>query len=157
MRAYIDGDKLEVELLEGFSVMAHEELQVMYGMEYADMWGARDELRHAVLAVIWKDSGEFITKLASEKSLAKRVEKALSKRYRSSGYRRADFFESRIAEKTAYGFRYTFQPEGIPHECEVSVFKNGARCYTLYYYTRQATAQDNRPVYEGVLASLELS
>lgn len=157
MKTHIDDDRLGVELPEGFSVMLHEELQVMYGMDYAAMWGARDESRHAVLAVIWKDSGELITKLASEKSLAKRVEKALLKRYRASGYRCDGFFEGRVAGKGASGFRYTCQPEGIPHECEVMVFKNGARCYTLYYYTRQTAAQENRPVYEGVLASLELS
>lgn len=153
---YIDDGRLAIELPDGFAVMAAEQLQALYGMDYSEMWGARDESRHAVITVIWKDSGGLLTKIIDEKSLAKRVEKTFSKQYRACGYRCDGFFATSVAGKDARGFRCAYELEGIPHECEVLVFKDDARCYTLYYHTRAETSQANRPTYEAALASLKV-
>ena len=152
----IDGGKLFIALPGGFAILTPAELQALYGMDYDGMWGARDEARHMLVTVIWKDSGGLATKLADEKSLAKRVEKALSKTYRRLGYRCDGLLETRIAGREAHGFRYSYQPEGISQSCEVVVFKDGKRCYTLYYYTRLEVALENRPIYDSLLASLVL-
>ena len=156
-KTYIDDGGLAIELPDGFAVLTQEKLQALYGMDYTEMWGARDESRHIAITVIWKDAAALLAKLASEESLAKRVEKALSKSYRASGYRCGEYFAACIAGKDARGFRYSYEPEGIPQECEVVVFRNGGRCYTLYYYTRTEVAQANRPAYDAMLASLALS
>ena len=154
---FIDG-RLSVDLPEGFRVLGADELQAAYGMAYEDMWGARDETRHVALTVIWKDSGEMLTKLAGEKSLAKRTEKALSKRYRRRAYQMRGFFERQVADMPAQGFRYAFcDSTGAPQECETLIFKQGARCYTLYYYARADLADQNMPVHDTLVASMQIS
>lgn len=72
------------------------------------MWGARDAERHAALTVIWKDSGAFLTKLASEKALAERAEKTLAKHYADGGYRFGAYFKTEVAGRAACGFTCSF-------------------------------------------------
>ncbi|MDO4806625.1 MAG: hypothetical protein Q4A07_05190 [Coriobacteriales bacterium] len=155
-KVFVDDGRLSIELPDGFELMSSDLLQSIYGMEYMQMWGARDEGRHVAVTIIWKDSNALVSKLASQKALAKRVEKALAKAYRHKGYRVGNLFETNVAQRDTHGFAYACQIEGIPHECEVLVFKDGGRCYTLYYYAREECAQKNRSVYESMLASLSL-
>lgn len=157
-RVLVDGEWLAVELPEGFEPIAHDELQALMGISYDCMWGARDTGRHMLLSVTWKDSGMLATKLASEKELAKRVDKTFARSYRKGGYRSDGFFQREVpgASAQAQGFRFSYAVEGVAQEGEVLVFKRGARCYTLSYYTRSAAAQDNRPVYGGIVESLEV-
>ena len=152
----VDNEMLGVTLPDGFCVVSLEDLQAAYGMRYPNMWGVRDDERHIALNVIWKDSGEMLTRLASEKSLAKRNEKVLSKAYRSSGYRCDGFFSRELAGRESQGFRCSYQVDGISQICESMVFKCGKRCYTLYYYTRPELAKTNQSTYEAILSSLQL-
>lgn len=153
----IDG-KLSLDLPDGMDVQSPDELAAAYGMEYKDMWGARDEARHVILTIIWKDSNEFLSKLASEKSLAKRTEKSLSKTYRKREYRFDGYFMAHVAGRQAQGFRYEFRDSSDALlECEVLVFKDGARCYTLYYYARADHAAECAPVRDAILSSLSIS
>ena len=46
--------------------------------------GIRDEERHVILTVFWKDSNELVSKLASAEQLAKRAEKQLAKGMRKN-------------------------------------------------------------------------
>ena len=152
----IDNDSLAVDLPEGFYVVSLEHVQYLYGIDYVCMWGTRDDERHMVVNCIWKDSGNLITKLMSEKSLAKNAEKTLAKRYTNYQYACKGFFETTVAGTAARGFRYFYECDGVGQDCEAIVFKHGKRCYTLYYYTRPELADENRPVYEEILASLTL-
>ena len=154
---YIDDGQLSIELPGGFAVMELEQVQALYGMDYKEMWGARNESCHAVVTVIWKDLGGLAAKLSDEKSFAKHIEKTFSKWYRANDYRFDGFFETTVAGKDAYGFRHTHVPEGIHQYNEITVFRNDKRRYTLYYYTRVEAAQDNRPMYEAMVASLAFS
>ena len=152
----VDGEWLAVSAPEGFVVVPHGELESLMGFKYDRMWGMRDTERHMMLSVTWKDSGKLLTKLASEKSLAKRVDETNAKRHREHGYRREGFFVRGVAGASAQaqGVRFSYDVEGVAHEGEALVFKRGVRCYTLSYSTRSALATENRPVYEAILESL---
>ena len=142
---------------DSFSAMSPEQLKQAYGMDYADMWGMRDEENHVVFTVIWKDSHEFLHKLASSASLAKRAEKALSKSFRKQGYACSGFFTREVAGQEATGFGYSYEIQGITQSCETIVVQHGKCCYTLYYYTRSELAEANRAMYDALLASLSFA
>ena len=154
----VDGEWLAVVAPEGFAVVAHDELESLMGFKYDRMWGMRDAGRHMVLSVTWKDSGKLVTRLSSEKSLAKRANETSAKRYRKRGYRFGGYFARTVAGASAQaqGLRFSYEVEGIAHEGESLVFKRGARCYVLSYNTRSALATENRPVYEAILESLDV-
>ena len=153
-----DGEWLAVAVPEGFAVIPHDEHESLMGFEYDRMWGMRNAERHMVLSITWKDSGKIITKLSSEKSLAKRADETSARRYRKHGYRSGGFFARTVAGASAQaqGLRYSYEAGGIAHEGEALVFKRGTRCYMLSYNTRSALAAENRPVYEAILESLDV-
>ena len=154
----IDGEWLSVTVPQGFQAIPQGELESLMGFKYDYMWGMRNADRHMVAAVTWKDSNGVLTKLASEKSLAKRVDETNAKRYRKHGYRRNGFFAREVAGASAQaqGVRFSYDVEGVAHEGEALVFKRGTRCYTLYYYTRSDAAAENRPIYEEIASSLAI-
>ena len=167
-RTLIDNEWLAVELPEGFEPVPHDELAALMSVSHDCMWGVRDTTRHMLINVTWKDSNKLITKAVSEKTFAKNVNQTFTRCYRKGDYRNGDnrtgyyhcdgFFQRTVsgASAQAHGFRFSYMVEGIDQEGEVLVFKRGIRCYTLCYYTRSATAQDNQPVYEGIVKSLEV-
>ena len=158
----VDDAWLTVDLPEGFGPLPQDELEAFMGLSYECMWGARDPERHMMVAVTWKDSNDIITKLVSEKSLAKRVDKAYAARRRAYGYHNDGFFTREIpgASARAHGFGYSSTPNGTPQKGEVLVFKRGSRCYTLIFQTttqtRAETAETDRSIHEGIIASLRV-
>lgn len=153
---FVDREWLTITLPEGFSPIELDELKTLMGINYDQMWGARDTERHALLTVSWKDSNKLLTNLVSEKALAKRVDENFARQYRKGGYQRTEHIERTIAGASApaQGFRFSYSVEGVAQEGEVLVFKRGIRCYTLTYYTRSATAEATGPIYEGIVGSI---
>ena len=150
-------DALSITYPDGFNAMSAEELQAAYGIAYPSIWGIQDPERHVTLAIFWKDSNELLSHLVNTESLAKRDEKAMAKAMRNNGYACGGFFSTELAGCEAHGFRYRYTAaNGTDQDAETIVFKHGKTCYTLYYYTRPATAEANRPMYEDVLASLAI-
>ena len=154
----IDSKWLAAELPDGFAPIEHDELEKLMGFEYANMWGARDGARKMLVSITWKDLSKLLTKLISEKSVATQVDETFAKRHRDQSYRCEGHFTRTIpgASAEAQGFRCSYTAEGVAHEAEVLVFKRGVRCYTLYYYTGADSAQENRPIFETFVASLEV-
>ena len=155
---FVDDERLAITPPEGFEPVEHAELETLVGITYDCLWGMRDFGRHMFITVTWKDSGKLLTKLASEKTLAKRVDETFAKRYRKGGYRCNGYFERAIcgADAQAHGFRFSHRDEGVDQQGEVLVFKRGIRCYTLSYYTRSDLAAENRAVYDEIIASLQV-
>ena len=140
---------------DGFCELTPDELNQAYHSSYPNIWGIRDEERHAMLAIFWKDSNKLLGMLASTESLAKRAAKLMAKAMKNHGYQFGGFFSTQLAGCEAHGFRYAFTGAGdVAQEAETIVFKHENTCYTVYYYTRPETAADNRATYEDLLASL---
>ena len=150
--------ELEIAYPEGFNLMTSDELRKAYNNPYPNIWGIRDEERHILITVFWKDSNELLSKLASAESLAKRAEKTISRGMRKLAYRFGGKFTTTIAGCEAHGFRYEFTGAGdVAQVAETIVFKHGKICYTLYYYTRPETAAANLPVHDAILAALRFA
>ena len=158
----VDGEWLEMTLPEGFERVPHDELEAFMGFKYDRMLGVRDTARHMLMCITWKDSqnriAQFFTKIVTEKMFVNRVDEAFGVRYRAGGYRRAERFERAVpgASAQASGFHFSYSAEGVARKGVAMVFKRDIRCYTLVYYTRAEVAEENRPVFEGIVESLEV-
>ncbi len=150
-------NSLEVARPEGFCVMDHEELVQAYGLDYECMWGMRDDERHMILSISWKVSNKLLSKLASAKLVAEQSEKSQRRRCRKMGYHSDGLFQTEVAGREAWAFRYGYSPQNAPvQETEIVVVKDGTCCYTIMYHTRDECAQANRPLYEEILASMRI-
>jgi hypothetical protein len=154
----IDNEWLAASLPDGFVSMPHDELEKLMGFKYDCMWGTRDEARHMVLCVTWKDANKFLAKLVGEKAVAKQINEVFTKRYRKSGYTYDRSFARTVngTDKQAQGFRFVYDVEGVAQSGQILVFKRGVRCYTLRYFTRTEVEEENQPTLEAILASFEV-
>lgn len=156
MESVLINNKLQLAQPEGFRVMDHDELVQAYQTDYDSMWGMRDEERHIIFAVIWKVTNKVLGALAGSKTVAEQAEKALRKSYKDMDYRCDDRYKITVAGKTAHGFRYSYTNQGQDQAAETFVVQDGASCYTFYYYTRAELAEENRSVFDEILASIKL-
>ena len=154
----IDNEWLAVGLPKGLERVPHGELEAFMRFKYDLMWGVRDNARHMLVCVTWRDSNKLITKFVSEKFFVKQVDEAFSKRYRDRDYHCKGFLTRSVAGASgeAQGLRFSYTADGVVWEGEVLVFKRGIRCYTLCFYTQSSSAAESRATYEALLASLEV-
>ena len=156
MSEVLIGEKLHLELPEGFVVMDKAEVEKAIGLSYDNLWGARDEGNHMMLVCIWKDAPALLGKLVSTDALVDRAEEAVRKAYAKSAYRLDDHFTLQIAGEQAKGFAYGFNVGDVAQVGEVIVLRHDKRTYTLYYYTRPECAADNRAAHDALLESIQL-
>ena len=154
----IDNEWLAAGLPEGLERVPHGELEAFMRFRYDRMWGVRNNGRHMLICVTWRDSNKLITKLASEKFFVKQVNEAFTKRYRDRDYHCNGFLTRSVvgASNEAQGLRFSYTADGVAWEGEVLVFKRGIRCYTLCFYTQSGSAAEGCAAYEAILASLEV-
>lgn len=146
--------KLEVTCPDGFEIMGLDEVEKLYGIEYPDMWGMRDEDRHVIFTIVWKNSNKLLAKIVSAKTVVEQNEQKLRKTLKTNEYHCDEFFKTQVAGTEAQGLRYSYTLEERSMIGEIIVVKNDITCYTIYYYSRVENAEQNRAVYEDILASL---
>ena len=154
----IDNEWLAAELPDDFERVPHGELETFMRFKYDSMLGVRDEARHMLICVTWKDTNKLLTKLVREKAYARKVDEAFSVRYRDRNYHCDGFLTRHVAGASgqAHGLRFSYEVDGVAWEGEVLVFKRDIRCYTLCYYTQWDSARESRRAYEAILSSLEV-
>lgn len=147
-------DELALTYPEGFRLMERGELEHAFALEYPDMWGIRDEERHMLISLIWKETNGVLRKLVSTKTLVKDYEKRIARTFRHGNYRREEFFETEVAGLAAQGARFSYHHLGVDQLGELVMFRREGCTYSLYYYTRPELARANRAAYESILASI---
>lgn len=157
MRDTVINEELKVEYPNRFLVMKPHEVKEVFGVDYSEIWGIRDEKAHAMVLIVWKNANENLQKLITVKSHAKSCEKSMRKALRKNSYYCDEFFEREVAGQPAQGFHYSYINDGKSQDGAVVVFKRGRSRYTLYYYTRTDMAESNQPMLEKLLDSLALS
>lgn len=156
MEKVLVNDNLELAMPDGFRTMERDEVKKAYGFDYDCLWGMRDEERHMMLTIIWKVSNKVLAKLGTAKIIAEQQDKGLRKRFKRMGYQSGDVRPIEIAGIEGCNFSYSYELEGTELACETNVVKDGTCCYSIYYYTRADCAEENRSLYEDILASMKL-
>lgn len=147
---------LHISFPDDFQFLTRDELQELYRSDNKDMWGIRDKAHKILLTVFHHKSSGFMVKVfGNPKEIAEQNERKLAAFYRDYGYEQKEFFSSQIDGKDAYGFRYDYTVQGVTQSCESVVTFYKDTCYTFYYYTRPDLWEDNKPIYEEILKSVQ--
>lgn len=156
-------DELVVSCPEGFAVMGADEMKHAFLDDNPHRWGLWDKERHLMFVVTWHVSNAAIARLATPTSLAKRAGKIAAKTYRGRNYRQlGDYYKTQLCGLDAAGFRYEFElqdseQQTVVQQGETVIFKNGACCYTLYWYERKGTCPEAEQVRNDIFGSLALA
>ena len=154
MTAITLNGSLKITFPEGFTEMSREELKQAYGDDVPDRYGMKDTEKHIIFCVYWHKGPSFLSKLADCKSLRDRCERLISKSMRNHDYRLEEKFESTLCGLEVQGFRHSYVLQDIDFVSEVRVIKRDNVCYTLYYYTRKETQEENESVRDEILNSI---
>jgi hypothetical protein len=145
-----------VDVPEGFRILGKEELDRLYVDSNPDRWGMADDDRGMIFCIYWHMSGALVSSLASAKDVCRSTEKKLSKGLRGYGYALEGFYRREVCGMEAHGFRHSYAANGVERICEVTVFKRGRVCYTVYCYSTVQGERENRLVLSGIVDSMSL-
>jgi len=158
--ALINGS-LRLTYPDGFHEMDGDELRRAFGDQTPDRWGIWDTDRHIIVSVAWHESNARLSRLASTKALAKRVQKHAAKTYAKQGYRAGGLFGIELCGAEAWGFDYRYDVGDIGQVGKALVLKHleGSTCccYTVYYHAREELAVASAEVLQAIMASMRIA
>ena len=143
-----------LEIPEGFQAISRSELE-QAGGGGEDRWGVRDPQQHRVILIAWKKYPALLSILADLKTMAKRNEQILSRKYAGAGYQARGFFSGDAGEIRMEGYRFTYQQGDVRNAAENSLLKCGKLFYSITCIGREENTEKDREVFRKVLESLE--
>lgn len=154
--AVLNGE-LSVTYPESFHVMDAKEMAGVFLDDASDRWAIWDTDAHVIVAVMWHESGKFVSKLAGVKSLAERVEKHAAKAYKNAGYSCKGYRSFELCGQEACAVDFEYQVQGVQQLASVAVFKHEGCSYTIYSYVRKENAAEAQLLVNTLLDSLKLA
>ena len=138
---------------ESFEVMTPEDLRKHKFFEEAPGFCIKDEDRHIMISVSWRQANPFVAMLAGSADIAKNMEARIRKPMGKFGYHLEGFMTREIGGKTADGYRYTYKVQGIGMMGESLSVKSGSNFYYIHSYLRQELREQSLRVLDGIFES----
>jgi len=154
MSTEIVNGEISITVPDGFHVLEVAELSKFYNDSNPDRWGMADNDRHMVVSIFWHKNNALVSAIAGPKDACKGTEKKLSKAMKNYGYVLEGFYQRAVCDLPGYGFRHRYKLRGEDYVSEITLFKKGRVCYTVYCYTRVENESANRPILSDVMDSL---
>ena len=111
--------------------MSKEEKAKLNFLESGEGICLRDEDRHMLVSIGWKETGMLAAMLLSESSLERNMESSIRQGMLSYGFKLETHLNRQIAGRNAAGFRYVYTTQGIDMLGESYVLRNGR---SVFYY-----------------------
>ena len=161
MEEMVLNNELTLAYPDGFHELNEMESYQVFGMDTPDRWSIRDEARHAIISIQSNESHPSnLRKLVSTQELAQRAEKATSKAYKDAGYSCTPITTRELCGQESCGFEFEYAIDGTPQVGRIDVFthpiERGNCCYTIYLHSSKENADENKALYEAMLASMAL-
>ena len=154
-RTVVNGE-VSLDVPEGFRILGKDELDTLYADSNPDRWGMSDDGRGMILSVFWHRSGALVSSIASANDACRSTERRLAKGLGAYGYSLEGFYRREVCGLEAHGFRHRYAVDGEERICEVTLFKSGRVCYTVYCYSSAKGEQENRQILTGIVDSMSL-
>ena len=142
--------ELNLTYPESFAEMAQEDFKKHKFFEEAPGFCIRDEDRHIMISVSWRQANPFVAMLAGSADIAKNMEAKIRKPMAKFGYHLEGFMSREIGGKTADGYRYTYKVQDIGMIGESLSVKSGSNFYYIHSYLRQELKEESLPVLDGI-------
>ncbi len=148
------GEQLKLPCPNGFHLMSDEEKAKLNFLESGKGFCLRDEDRHMLVSIGWKETGMLTSMLLSDISLEKNMESSIRQAMQPYGFQPETHLNRQIAGMNATGFRYTYTAQNISMLSESYVLRNGQSVIYFHLYARNALRDDSLPVWNDLLASV---
>lgn len=112
-----------------------------------------DPDRHIIISIGWKELGLLPSLLVSARDAADNSQKAISQAMQPYGYRFHETFAEDIGGKSAPGFSYEYEAQGISMHGETCVIKHNKVLYYLHIYMRRDLKEDSTKLWKNILAT----
>jgi hypothetical protein len=149
----IFNNTLHLSFPDGFHVMDNDERQKLNKLVEGPGECLADPENHIIISIGWKELGLFPSLLVSAKDAADNSQKAISKAMEPYGYRFRETFAEDIGGKSAPGFSYEYEAQGIAMHGETCVVKHNKVLYYLHIYMRRELKEEGTKIWKDILAT----
>ena len=111
----------------------------------------KDEEKHIITNLGYKDQGRLLAMLVSEKDRIRKAEQAIAEASREYGYRLLGFGERSVGGRTGSSFQYAYQAQGVDMTAECCIVREGKAFYYLYVYVREAGREESFRCWQEIL------
>ena len=144
---------LRLSFPDGFHVMDNDERQKLKMLVDGPGECLTDPDRHIIISIGWKELSLFPSLLVSSKDAADNSQKAISQAMQPYGYRFRETFAENIGGKSAPGFSYEYEAQGISMHGETCVIKHNKVLYYLHIYMRRELKGESTKIWKDILAT----
>ena len=144
---------LHLSFPDGFHVMDNDERQKLKMLVDGPGECLTDPDRHIIISIGWKELSLFPSLLVSSKDAADNSQKAISQAMQPYGYRFRETFAEDIGGKSAPGFSYEYEAQGISMHGETCVIKHNKVLYYLHIYMRRELKGESTKIWKDILAT----
>lgn len=149
----IFGGAVSILLPEGFLEMSEQEVTQAGGRSCNNGWTARNAGQHMMVEITWSKVPLFGSGVPLN-SVVANTERTLQKR--CGNYRKLKEMKTVISGQEASGLRYTYTAQGIEMESEYILIKYQKKYYAFSLLARMESFEEQYPVFEKMLDSVEL-
>ena len=150
-------NELTLDFPDSFRVLEEEEKKSMKFIAEGPGECLSDPSRKILLTVGWKKISKFASFMLNAGDVADKMEKSFASSMASFGYEMTGRPERTLDGEEAKGVSYRYTASETEMTGESYVMKHAGTLYYIHYYTRTALADENRSVFEDILASLKWS
>ena len=136
MKSMLISGVMTLHYPDSFHEMSRQELADAQFLNDEKGMCISDPDSHILISVGYQQINGFSALMLSGKDIAVKDEKIIGRRIRDLGYQREGFLRRKASGKTAEGFGYTYDKNGIRMYGEYLIIKNGRTLCYLYLYTR---------------------
>ena len=147
-------EQLKLPCPSGFHLMSDEEKAKLNFLESGEGFCLRNEDRHMLVSVGWRETGMLTAMLLSDISVEKNMESSIRQAMQPYGFRLETYLNRQIASGNAAGFRYTYTAQDTGMLSESYVLRSGRSVIYFHLYARDAFREESLPVWNDLLASV---
>lgn len=160
MNNVILNNELTLQYPDGFHVLDEDEMSRIFPVNTPNRWAIMDLDRHLIICVQWQKSSAILARFSSTKDHAKRVVAKARAAYREKECEIGDPYQTSVCGQEAWGVSFSYEVDGVKQLGKVILFKRLSKkthtTYTVYYYTREESAEENEVILHDALSSVEV-
>ena len=151
MEYAVINNELAFPIYDGFHIMDEEERSRLNFLSGGQGTCLTDPERKIIISIGWSKVGRMATMLLNTAELAKNMEARASEPMADFGYELQGFVSPRIGVKSAEGFDYGYDAEGVRMFAESLVVKHRKTLYYLHFYCHWDTRGIDHSLWEDII------
>ncbi len=154
MKTSLDSNKITLDAPEGFAPITEEELAKMGVNTKSEGMYLRNTDIHMMVSVIWKKVPlllSWVPLMQVTNNTARQIQS------KNPGVKNVNFIEKQVGGEKAYGFRYDYIAQDIPHKAEYVLIKRNKKFYSFLCNIREENFDTCYSIFDEMLRSVKFN